>query len=89
MSSSNDPYTGREFHAVILRIDEKIDRLREDINRSNNYTEKRFIQVDKEIVAINDELKKLQTFQTRAMTVWAIAVFASTFIMNTVSKLYF
>ncbi len=89
MSTGNDPYTGRELQAVILRVDEKIDRLREDIIRSNDYTERRFAQVDKEMVIINQELKKLQTFQTRAMTIWAIVVFAATFIINAVSKFTF
>jgi hypothetical protein len=72
-------YSYRELELLFKRIDEKLDDIRLDIKDTNKHFDVRLGILEKRV-------SHLESFQTKAMTVWAIMITAfstlATFVLN-------
>jgi hypothetical protein len=86
-------YTLREINLMFDAIREQLTGIREDIRNNNTYSEKRFEQiqgdmdkrfkqVNEEISLIRQEVKEINIFKVRALTIWGVIVTFATFMVN-------
>ena len=59
-----------------------LEGIRGDIKDNNTYSEKRFIQIDKEMAHLRQEMEDLKGFKNRAMAIWAFGIGAVTLFIN-------
>ena len=69
------PYTDREIELLFKTIDQKLDIISKEIRETNKHFDTRVSRLEEKVDA-------LEGFQTRAMTVWAIAVTFVGFLLN-------
>jgi hypothetical protein len=68
-------YSYRELELLFKRIEEKLDDIKDDIKNTNTHFDVRLNSLDKRVT-------KLEGFQTKAMTVWALVVTLVGFVIN-------
>lgn len=76
-------YTNKEildFH--FKRFDEKLDDIKASLRDQNVNAEKRFMTLETEIKGVQKDVSDLQSFRTRAMVIWGIAIAVVTFAIN-------
>jgi len=71
----NAPYTNREIELLFKTIDTKLDSIRTDIKETNKH-------FDARVKVLESKVDKLESFQTKAMVVWAFFVTAVGFLLN-------
>lgn len=76
---SDQPFTKREIELLFARLEDKIDALLASVVNTNTHFDKRLSEVE-------NDVKDLQQFQVKAMTVWsaitAIAATIASFLLN-------
>ena len=83
-------YTVKEILDIQFRgIDHKLDAISNTLKDQNAHFEKRFLQVEKEIVDLRDQVQELKTENARYKTIWGIgATIGASLVAFTLNRLF-
>jgi uncharacterized protein involved in tolerance to divalent cations len=71
----NPPYSNREIELLFKTIDSKLDGISSEIKATNKH-------FDARVKTLEGKVDRLESFQTKAMVVWAFFVTAVGFLLN-------
>jgi uncharacterized protein YdcH (DUF465 family) len=83
-------YTVKEILDIQFRgIDHKLDAISNTLKDQNAHFEKRFLQVEKELGELRDQVQELKTENARYKTIWGIgATVGATIFAFTLNRLF-
>ncbi len=80
--TEDNRFSNREIQLMFKNIEHILREIREDIKNANDFSEKRFVQIEKEVALIKAEVDALKSFKVRVLTAWGLGVTAVTLIIN-------
>lgn len=83
-------YTVKEILDIQFRgIDHKLDAISNTLKDQNAHFEKRFLQVEKELGELRDQVQELKTENARYKTIWGIgATIGASLVAFTLNRLF-
>lgn len=79
---AEDRFSNREIELKFEVIKNLLIQIAEDLRASNVVSEKRFVQLEKELELIKRDVEELKTFRTRTLAIWTIGVTLITIGIN-------
>ena len=80
--TEDNRFTNREIQLMFKNIEHILKEIRDDLKNVNEFSEKRFLQIEKEVALIRQEVEALKSFKVRVLTAWGLGVTAVTLVVN-------